>query len=95
MKKNCTPYQVCVVKRHGRVERYDGKKVYASCYAAALNSHHTEENAEKVALEVMKKVNQWAKGKKAMSSDDIRAQVLKNISDKDVKLMYRHHRDIS
>ena len=95
MEERCSRKEACVVKRHGHVERYDGKKVYASCYAAALNSHFTEENAEKLALGVMKKVNRWAKGKKSMSSTDVRNQVLKNIADKDVKLMYKHHRDIS
>ena len=95
MKNKCSSQKKCVVKRHGHIEIFDGKKVYASCYAAALNSHHPGEHAEKIALDVMKKVTRWAQSRRSMSSADIRNQVLKSINDEDVMLMYRHHRDIS
>ena len=47
--------RVYIVKRHGRKEKYDGEKVYASVYAAALNAHYKERRAEQLAARVMKK----------------------------------------
>ncbi len=50
-----------VVKRKGHTQPYDEKKVYASCYAAALNCHYSEEAAEKIADKTTKKINAWMK----------------------------------
>jgi transcriptional regulator NrdR family protein len=83
-----------IVKRRGRVEEYDEKKVYASIYSAALNSHYKEKEAENLAEQVMKKVNKWINAKGVVKSDDIKNQILRNIKDKEVALMYNHHLDI-
>ncbi len=89
----------CVIKRKGHSEKYDERKVYASVYAAALNCEHKEELAEKLAKNVMKKVNIWfkksSKHKACISSNEIRDIIIKNIKDGDVKLMYKHHLDLS
>jgi len=86
-----------VVKRKNIQELYDSKKVYASVYAAALNCHYGERKSEKVALDVMKKINSWVKSRKVINSTSIRDEVLKELDkiDKDVALMYRHHLDLS
>ena len=83
-----------VVKRKGHTEPYDEKKVYASVYAAALNCHYDEMQSEKIASEVMKKINKWAAGKTSLASTDIREQILKTIQDKYVALMYKHHMEL-
>src|SRR3989338_2395099 len=86
-----------IVKRKGRFERFDERKLYASIYAAALNCHYKEREAEKLAVAVSSLVKKSVfrkKGKKAVSSDDIRKHVLKHLKDKDVALMYRHHLDL-
>jgi len=83
-----------IVKRHGHNEKFDSKKVYASVYAAALNAHYAEKDAEKLADTVMKKVSTWAKKEDAIFSIEIRYQILKHISDPEVALMYTHHLDI-
>ncbi|MCH7567998.1 MAG: hypothetical protein IIA87_01120 [Nanoarchaeota archaeon] len=85
----------CVVKRKGIEEPYDEKKVYASCYAAALNCHYSEKKSEKIAYDVMKKINAWIKKKKSVGSKEIRDKVISNLKDRDVALMYEHHLDLS
>ncbi len=84
-----------VVKRRGFNEHYDEKKVYASCYAAALNCHYSEKKAEEIASKVTRKVTSWIKGKSFVTSDEIRDQIINNLEDKDVALMYKHHLDLS
>jgi len=84
-----------IIKRKGQVENYDPKKVYASCYAAALNAHYSEKEAEKLATEVTKKINAWIKTKKRVSSSDIRHQIIMNIPDPGVALLYKHHLDVN
>jgi transcriptional regulator NrdR family protein len=83
-----------VVKRRGRTEPYDERKVYASVYAAALNCHYDERLSEEIALEAMKKVNTWARGKTQLLSQEIREHVLSVLEDRHVALMYRHHTDL-
>src|SRR3989338_8989070 len=85
---------VHLVKRHGHLERYDPKKVYASVYAAALNCHYTEKQSERIAAVAMRKVNAFVGRKKAFTSAEIRDKVLEVLDDKDVALMYRHHLDV-
>ena len=84
-----------IVKRRGQRERYDERKVYASIYAAALNCHYTEQKSEKIAKDITKKIKSWIKTKKDITSEEIRDQILKHIKDKNVKLMYTHHLDLS
>jgi len=86
----------CIIKRRGYEEPYDEKKVYASVYSAALNCEYTEKKSEEIALIVMKKCNDWIrKQPKIIGSEKIREFVLNEIKDKDVKLMYEHHLDLS
>lgn len=86
-----------VVKRRGFNEHYDEKKVYGSCYAAALNCHYGEKKSEEIASKVTKKVTLWIKGKSFVTSDEIRDQIVNVLSDidKDVAIMYKHHLDLS
>ncbi len=84
-----------VVKRGGGKEKYDEKKVYASVYASALNCEYGEQESEKIAKTIMKKISAWAKKHSVIDSNDIREQVLKNLKDRAVKLMYKHHLDLS
>ena len=97
--KNMKNIKKCVVKRKGHLEKYDEKKVHASIYAAALNCEHKEEFAEKLAKKIMKKANNWfkkqAKTKDCINSEDIRNYIIKSIKDRDIKLMYKHHLDLS
>lgn len=83
-----------LVKRKGHDEHYDDRKVYASVYAAAINSHKSEQESEHMAEEVMRKVSKWIDEQDSVTSSDIRKHIVQNIPDEDVKLMYRHHLDL-
>ena len=88
----------CIIKRKGNKESYDEKKVYASVYSAALNSDCSEKKSESIALIVMGKCSKWIKKEskdRCVDSENIRDFVLKTLKDKDVKLMYKHHLDLS
>lgn len=85
---------VQIIKRHKKKQKYDQKKVYASVYAAALNSHYSEAKAEELASRITKKLNAYIKTKKQITSGDIRDQIIKNIKDKGVVINYKHHLDL-
>ena len=86
----------CIIKRKGHKEVYDERKVYASIYSAALNCHYDEKKSEKIAERAAKKITPWIKkSKKCIDSNEIRRQVLHNLKDKDVALMYKTHLDLS
>ena len=98
VKKKRINKKECIIKRKGYEEFYDEKKVYASVYSAALNCEYTEKKAEKIALNVMEKCSEWVRKESknnSIYSDKIRDFVLKTLKDKDVKLMYEHHLDLS
>ena len=67
---------VLLVKRAGHVEKFDERKIYASCYAACLNCHHEKKKAEQMCEMVMKKVATWVNGKRRVTSGDIFKQVV-------------------
>lgn len=83
-----------VVKRKGHQQPFDQKKVYASVYAAALNCHYKEEQAEQLASTVTKQINQWIQKRELVSSEQIKEQIKNSIQDKDVVLMYSTHLDL-
>ena len=91
---------IAIIKRKGHREAYDERKVYASCYAAALNCHYKEEKAEALAKKVTTAVTRAVKyhthhkHTKLITSHDIRNVVIKHIPDPEVTFMYIHHLDI-
>jgi len=87
----------CIVKRKGHTEEFDERKVYASCYAACLNTQIEEEEAEKICEKVAKEIKTWARKKKTVDSSDIFKKVVSTLKKhhKDVAFMYETHRDIS
>ena len=84
-----------IIKREGHKEKYDQRKTYASVYAAALNCHYSDIKSEKIAKSATIKINSWIRNKKLVYSEELREQILKIITDRDVELMYRHHYDLS
>lgn len=87
----------CVVKRKGHEEKFDERKVYASCYAACLSSHIEIKKTEKICAKVAKEINSWIKSKTCVSSNEIFKMTIKllNKHDKNAAFMYETHRDIS
>ncbi len=86
-----------VVKRKGHNETFDVKKVYASVYWASRSAHVGEQEAEKLAEAVSKKLNAWIRGKKVVGSKDIFRQVCVELAKRnaDAVYMYRTHLDVS
>lgn len=87
-----------LIKRHGHTEEFDERKVYASIYAASLNCHMEDVEAEDVAEDITERIKKWIEPKELCRSHDIREQVIELLSatgNKDVGLMYKHHLDLS
>ncbi len=86
-----------IVKKE-KLEEFDKKKVYRSCYAACLNAHYTKQNAKKVANAVTRLVVKWAKKEKGViNSKKIRVLMFRilNKIDPEVAFLYETHLDIS
>ena len=86
----------CVVKRKGKEENFDERKVYASCYAACLSTKMKEERAEKICEKVSSHIKKLIGKKLCVSSDIIFKKTAEFIEkyDKDAAFMYKSHRDI-
>ncbi|HIH43108.1 TPA: hypothetical protein HA246_05690 [Candidatus Woesearchaeota archaeon] len=88
---------VFMVKRQGHYEDFDIKKVYGSIYAATLNAHYSEKDAEMIAQQVAKNIkNKFCKHHK-VSSNDIKVEVIHELNqvDKDIGFLYETHLDIN
>ena len=87
---------VLVVKRKGHKEKFDERKVYASCYAACMACRIHEKGCETIAHKVTTTLKKWLGGKKAVDSKQILQRVhqeLKKVH-KEAAYMYNTHRDI-
>ncbi len=88
----------CLVKRRGHTERYDERKIYASCYAAALAAQVPHREAERIAAAAAKAVTAWVKKQqRCVSASEIfqaAARALRTHHE-DVAFMYETHRDVS
>jgi transcriptional regulator NrdR family protein len=87
----------CIVKRHGHQERFDGKKVYASCYAACLSAHVPKQKAEEISAKVEREVKKLLSAKVCVSSTVIFNTIARTLAkhEKNAGFMYKTHRDIS
>ncbi len=83
-----------IVKRHGRTETYDDRKLYASVFSACQAVRLSSDNAELIADKVVADVQTWIAQKHEVTSNDIRAQAAKSLKpyDPDAAYMYLHHR---
>jgi len=86
-----------IVKRRGHLQRFDERKVYATCYAACLASHIQREKAKKICETVMKGIKGWIRPKKIVTSDQIFKETAKLLAkqNRDAAFMYKTHRDIA
>lgn len=86
-----------IVKRNGKKEKFDERKVYATCFAAALNTQLERHQAEKFCEKVCKEMKTWVKKKKIVTSSEVFQQMARSMKkyDKNVAFMYETHRDLS
>lgn len=88
---------VHVIKRKGHKEEFDEKKAYGSVYAACLNVHLQEQEAELIADQVTEELKKWLTKKDELSSRDIFEFVSKTLKkyNENASFMYETHRDLS
>lgn len=86
-----------IVKRRGHKEKFDERKIYASCYAACMSCHIDHQEAEKLSEKVTKELKSWIRNKKAVNSHQISMEVTKRLRkyNKHAAYMYETHLDIS
>jgi len=77
-----------IVKRRGRKERFDEKKVYASVYAACASAHHDELQCEKTAEKVLQTIKRFIKNKKTVQSTEIRKKIENELKKKNKELAF-------
>ena len=86
-----------VKRRAGHRELYDNHKVYASCYAACLNTLVPKEEAEALCKKVTDEIDVWVGTKDVLTSDEIFKEVTRVMQkyNERAAFMYATHRDIS
>lgn len=86
-----------IIKRHGKEEHFDAKKIYGSCYAACIAAGTTHLEAEKLCERVTKELKKWVENKQEITSTQIFKQVIKILRKyhKEGAFMYETHRDIA
>ena len=84
---------VLIVKRKGKKEKFDEKKIYGSVYAACASADYSEKKCERTAGEVTKKVRGFLVNKKQISSLEIRKKIDAALKKKNRELafFYEHH----
>lgn len=86
-----------IVKRKGHYEKFDERKIYASCYSACLGMAMDKKEAEKLCEKATRDMKAWLKGKKHVNSQHLFEQMVKILTkyNQDAGFMYETHRDIS
>ncbi|MBD3209922.1 hypothetical protein GF318_00920 [Candidatus Micrarchaeota archaeon] len=85
-----------IVKRRGKKEKFDEKKVYASVYSACVECDLTAQEAERIADNVTSEVKKFVKGKKQVNSTQIFGLVIQKLAKEHeaVAFMYETHREV-
>ncbi|MBU0531966.1 hypothetical protein KKB44_00565 [Candidatus Micrarchaeota archaeon] len=88
---------VVIIKRRGKKEKFDERKVYASIYAACMDCDLPPTKAELIAENVTKEVNKFIKGKKKVNSTEIFGFVIQKLAREHeaVAFMYETHREVA
>ena len=87
------------VKRRGRTEPFDEKKIYASAYAASLNAHLNVKEAESIAEKVLAEVKKALAVQKIAKVSSSHLSILVHDAlekhNKDAAFLYETHLDLS
>ena len=89
--------QIMIVKRKGHVEKYDEKKVYASCYFACKTVEMDNKKCESICDKIVEATTAWARKQDPLTSDMIFSFIGKELTkhDKDAAFMFSTHRDVN
>jgi transcriptional regulator NrdR family protein len=82
-----------IIKRQGHTEPYDERKLYASIYAICLSVRAAPADAELIANDVCRDINEWLSDKPEVTSHDVRNQAAKQLEryNPDAAYLYSHH----
>ncbi len=94
-KKGAQPSQqggpkVTVVKRKGKLQAFDGRKLFASVYHACRDVHMEEEAAEVLAEKVLARVEAGIAGKEKVDSMELFQMVIRELSSLNGEAGYRY-----
>lgn len=80
-----------IVKRRSRIETFDERKVYASCYAACIGAHVPKERAEAISETVVEEVREWIFARAETTSEEIFHMVFRSLENihADAARMYK------
>ncbi len=86
-----------VVKRNGRDQDFDVKKIYASVFAACIAVKVLDEQAELIAENVSKNVEEELGDRENIKSGELSELVYKHLGnyDQDAAFLYFSHRNIA
>lgn len=86
-----------VVKRAGKDEKFDERKVYASIYASLAAVSNSDKEAELIADEISKIIKRWIGEKSHVTSHEIRTQAAHALQDYShvAAYLYSKHRILS
>ena len=86
-----------VIKRRGKKQTFDEKKIYGSVYSACMECEMGEKKCEAVAEEIVGDVKKFLKGKTKVNSTEIFGFVIQRLAKKHepAAFMYQTHRDLS
>lgn len=86
-----------VVKRAGKDEKFDERKVYASIYASLAAVSGTDKEAELISSEITKIIKRWLGEKSHVTSHEIRMQAASALQDYShvAAYLYSKHRVLS
>jgi transcriptional regulator NrdR family protein len=85
-----------IVKRRGKKEKYDEKKVYASIYSACMDCDLSANEAERISESITADVKKFIKGRKQVNSTEIFGFVVQRLAKEHeaVAFMYETHREV-
>lgn len=85
-----------IVKRRGRKEKFDEKKVYASIYSACMDCDLSAKEAERISEAITHEVKKFIKGRKQVNSTEIFGFVVQSLAKEHeaVAFMYETHREV-
>jgi transcriptional regulator NrdR family protein len=84
----------CIVKRKGHTEEFDERKVYGSVYAACASAHYDEEECERTADELTKRIKKFIGNKKEIRSAEIRGKIENELKKKDEELAFYYEQHL-
>ena len=88
------PKWVIVVKRRGRKENFDERKIYASIYSACMSRYLNEPKCESIAAGITNVIKRWLNNKNVITSNQIRKKVRTELGKKGRDLVYHYDANI-